>query len=66
MRYGPFDVNPGDRVTIRLPNGRIAAGNVIPLLLFREHCVLKLGNNGTIADARNIIGVKRQRNFGKG
>ena len=61
MKYGSFEVRAGDRVTIRRPDGRIAAGNVNPLLIFPTHCVLNLGNNGTIADASNIVGVRRAR-----
>lgn len=52
------DINPGDRVTFRLRDGRIAAANVNPLLIFDTHVVVNRGTCGTVVDPVNYIGHK--------
>lgn len=56
-------IQRGDWVTIRDRFGREQRGKVNPLLIFREHVILNIGNNGTFADNHNIVrcsGCKRK------
>ena len=61
MKLGNFEINHGDRVTIRTPQGQLRSGKAVSLLFFANHCVLNMGGKyGTpaVADQRNIVAVK--------
>lgn len=64
MKIGNFEINHGDRVTIRNAQGQFRSGKANKLLFFANHVVLDMGGRyGTpaVADQRNIVNVSKRK-----
>lgn len=55
------NIKPGDRVTIRTPQGQEVTGKAQALLIFPTHAVLNMGGKygrPAVATERNLVRVK--------